>query len=76
MSDLKLERFEIWYKKWARVRGEVQFYSKTTPQFLRHKLRHIRRIKNWFILRTKCHGLCVIFLYALVYTFKNIGHDT
>ena len=45
---------------WARVRGEVQFYSKASPQFLKHKLRHKRRIKNWFILRTKCHGLYVI----------------
>ena len=31
---------------WARVRGEVQFYSKASPQFLRHKLRHKRRIKK------------------------------
>ena len=32
MSDLKLERFEIDINlKRARVRGEVQFYSKTTP---------------------------------------------
>ena len=31
---------------WARVRGEVQFYSKASPQFLRHKLRYKRRIKK------------------------------
>ena len=31
MSDLKLDQFEIWNLKQARVRGEVQFYSMTTP---------------------------------------------
>ena len=28
---------------WARVRGKVQFYSKASPQFLRHKLRHTNK---------------------------------
>ena len=33
---------------WARVRGEVQFYSKASPQFLRHKLRHKNKKINLF----------------------------
>ena len=31
MGDLKLDRFEIWNLKRARVRGAEQFYSMTTP---------------------------------------------